>query len=338
MCTGIKITAKNGDIFFGRTMDLNISMFGEDPGLDGNVKITSIPKNTLIDSQLDSWTSKYSIIGVGTKDTPILYDGINEHGLAGDTQVLMEATRSSKAAILEKGNIPILGEEFVTYILTNFKSVAEIRAHYMELTLVDQPYIFQGTPLQFPLHYSFIDRTGEGIVLEPVIDGSFKIYDYLGVMTNSPEYDYHTVNIRNYIGLENESVVEKKINEEITLLPIENGTGYGLLGIPGDYTSPSRFIRSFFYKNLIDEFESAKGFNTLYAIFRPLIIPRGLGREKRTDLMSDYTRFWSGYDLSNCTLVVQTGMGLSFTSKTLDTNETTINYYDIDTEDHLNQL
>lgn len=338
MCTGIKITAKNGDVFFGRTMDLNISMFGEDPGLDGDVKITSIPKNSVIDSQLDKWTANYSVIGIGTKNTPILYDGINEHGLVGDTQVLMEATRSSKESILEKGQTPILGEEFVTYILTNFKSVEDIRTHYTEFSIVDQPYIFHDVPLQFPLHYSFIDRTGKGIVLEPVLDGSFKIYDYLGVMTNSPEYDYHTVNIRNYIGLENESAVEKKINKEITLQPIENGVGYGLLGIPGDYTSPSRFIRSFFYKNMIDEFEAAKGFNTLYAIFRPLIIPRGLGREKRHDTMSDYTRFWSGYDLTNCRLIVQTGIGLSFTSKTLDITETAISYADIDTTDHLNQL
>ena len=338
MCTGIKITAKNGDVFFGRTMDLNISMFGEDPGLDGQVKITFIPKNIEINSQLDAWTTNYSVMGIGSKDTLILYDGINEHGLVGDTQVLMEATRASKATILKNGNTPVLGEEFVTYILTNFKSVKEIRTHFSKLTLVDQPYIFNGHPLQFPLHYSFIDRTGEGIVLEPVLDGSFKIYDYLGVMTNSPEYDYHTTNIRNYIGLENKSAVTKKINEEITLQPIENGVGYGLLGIPGDYTSPSRFVRSFFYKNLVDEFDSAKGFNTLYSIFRPLIIPRGLGREKVMDSISDYTRFWSGYNLSSCTLVVQSGLGLSFTSKTLDATETTITYYDIDTEDHLNQL
>lgn len=337
MCTGIKITAKNGDIFFGRTMDLNISMFGENPGLDLQVKITSIPKNILIDSQLDKWTSSYSVIGIGTNDTPILYDGINEHGLIGDMQVLVEANSSSKEAILEKGNLPILAEEFVTYVLTTFKSVEEIRAHYTQFTIVDQPYMYQGVPLQFPLHYSFIDRTGAGIVLEPVVDGSFKIYDYLGVMTNSPEYDYHTVNVRNYIGLENENGVEKKVNDEITLHPIENGVGYGLFGIPGDYTSPSRFIRSFFYRNMIDEFESARGFNALYSVFRPLIIPKGLGRAQKADTISDYTRFWSGYDLSNCTLIVQSGSGLSFTSKTLDTTETAINYYDIDTKDHLNQ-
>ena len=335
MCTNIKLRATNKDIFFGRTMDLNMSMFGEDSGIDLNVKIVSIPQGVTIESQLQPWTSKYAVLGVCTKDTTILYDGINEHGLTGDCQVLVEATRSKTAEIEALDKIPVIGEEFVTYVLTNFKNVEEIRANYLKFMLTDQPYMYEGNNLQFPLHYTFIDETGDGIVLEPVLAGGFKLYDYIDVMTNSPEYDYHTVNIRNYIGLENNGVSEKMINKEITLQPIENGTGYGLLGIPGDYTSPSRFVRSFYYKNMVDAFDTEKGINTLYSLFRPLIVPRGLEHAKKDEQITDYTRYWSGYDMTKRIVYVQTGEGLAITAKIMDKSLTSITYNDIQLDNHV---
>lgn len=334
MCTNITLTSTNNDLFFGRTMDLNMSMFGEDPGTDLNVTLVSIPKSISISSQLKPWESKYSVLGIGTKDTTLLYDGINEHGLTGDCQVLVEATASPTLEIEAKGKTPVMGNEFVTFILTNFKSVQEIRNSYSEYMLTDQPYFYNDAPLQFPLHYTFIDTTGDGIVLEPVVSGGFKLYDYVDVMTNSPEYNYHTVNIRNYIGLENTGVSRKKINNT-TLQPIENGTGYGLLGIPGDYTSPSRFIRSFYYKNMLDAFDSEQGLNTLYSIFRPLIIPRGLEHATKEDKITDYTRYWSGYDLTNRTVYIQTGEGLAITSKVLNNSITEITYSDIKIDNYI---
>lgn len=334
MCTNITLTSASKDIFFGRTMDLNMSMFGEDSGIDLNVTLVSIPKNITIHSQFKPWQSKYSVLGVCTKDTTLLYDGINEHGLTGDCQVLVEATTSSTLEIESKGKTPLMGNEFVTFVLTNFKNVQEIRNSYSQFMLTDQDFIYEGAPLQFPLHYTFIDITGDGVVLEPVVSGGFKLYDYIDVMTNSPEYDYHTVNIRNYIGLENIGVSKKTINN-ITFQPIENGTGYGLLGIPGDYTSPSRFIRSFYYKNMLDTFESEKGINTLYSIFRPLIIPRGLEHANKEDKITDYTRYWSGYDLTNRAVYIQTGEGLAITSKTLDNSLKEITYTDIKIDDYI---
>lgn len=334
MCTNITLTSKNNDIFFGRTMDLNMSMFGEDVGIDLDVTLVNIPKNVTINSQLKPWKSKYSVLGICTKDTAVLYDGINECGLIGDCQVLVEATNSPTSEIEAKGKIPVMSLEFVTFILTNFKDIKEIRDSYSEFMLTDQSFLYKNTHLQFPLHYTFIDATGDGVVLEPVVSGGFKLYDYIDVMTNSPEYDYHTVNIRNYIGLEKIGVTKKTINN-IVLQPIENGTGYGLLGIPGDYTSPSRFIRSFYYKNMLDEFESEKGINTLYSIFRPLIIPRGLEHANKGDKITDYTRYWSGYDLTNRIVYIQTGEGLAITSKALDNSVTQITYTDIKLDDYI---
>ncbi|MGX6970373.1 linear amide C-N hydrolase [Vagococcus bubulae] len=330
MCTNIKLSAKNGDIFFGRTMDLDISMFGEDSGLDLDITLATVPKNINIASQVSPWTSKYTVLGVMTKYTTVMYDGINEHGLTGDMQVLVEATTKNTQDILNENKKPLLTEEFVLYILSNFKTVSEIKEHYQEFVLADEPFVYKKQNLHFPLHYTFVDTTGKGIVLEPVLNGGFKIYDYVDVMTNSPEYSYHTTNIRHYINLSDiDHPTHRVMKNNVDIEPIEHGTGYGLFGMPGDYTSPSRFIRSFYLRNMIDEFDSNDGLNRLYSIFRPLIVPRGLEHKKAEMTITDYTRYWSGYDVAKQTAYVQTGEGLAITAKTLDSNLTDITYHAI---------
>lgn len=326
MCTNMTITSKEGSLFFGRTMDLNQKMFRTN---EDAVKIMNIPKKAKIDSRYHSWTSKYAVLGVGIEDTAVLFDGVNEHGLTGDCQILMEATWEKKSKIQQEEKTALYGEEFITYILTNFKTVDAIRAEYESFIMIDEPYAFRGEAFQFPLHFCFIDETGEGIVLEPVKSGGFKLYEYIDVMTNSPEYSYHTTNIRHYLHFRNVNAKPRTINDSTTLTPIENGTGYGLVGMPGDYTSPSRFIRAFYLKNMIEEFSEEDGINALYALFRPFIIPKGLELNSLEDSSGDYTQYWSGYDLKNRTLYVQTGEGLTFTSKQMQLNATKITYNDI---------
>lgn len=336
MCTNIKLTAKNGDIFFGRTMDLDISMFGEDQGLDLDITLATVPKNVEIASQIAPWTSKYAVLGTMTKDTTAMYDGINEHGLTGDMQVLVEATTKNTQDIINEGKTPLLTEEFVLYILSNFKSVAEIKEHYKEFALANEPFIYKGQNLHFPLHYTFIDTTGDGVVLEAVLDGSFKLYDYIDVMTNSPEYSYHTTNIRHYINLSDiDHPTNRVMKDSVNIQPIEHGTGYGLFGLPGDYTSPSRFIRSFYLKNMIDDFESKEGLNKLYGVFRSIIVPRGLEHKKAEASITDYTRYWSGYDVSKKIAYIQSGEGLAITGKELDTTLTDITYHDVHLDDNV---
>lgn len=328
MCTGIKLVSKEGNVFWGRTMDLNISMFGQGANLPS--VFVSLPSNIKIEAQSSTWTSKYAVMGVGLAGTPVVYDGINEHGLAGDLQVLMECTHKKEAEFAGTNLEPFIAEEFVSFILTNYKSVAEIRENYQKYAIVDKPFMFHGTPLMFPVHYSFIDSTGDGIVLEPVDNGEFKVYDFMGIMTNSPEYNYHTTNIRNYVGLDTVAKKEKKFTEDSTPLnPIESGTGYGFWGLPGDFTSPSRFVRSFYISNYLGEFPKEDGINELYTAFRSVYIPEGLERTTLQDATTDYTRYWSGYDFDNLEVYVQTGKGLVFSKKTLDKSLKEITYDDI---------
>ena len=337
MCTSITVTSDKNRVFYGRTMDLALGMFGEDPGIPTSV--ITIPKGYNMESQYQPWKTKYSVMGIGGKGGNCLYDGVNEAGLAGDLQVLMECSRASEGELAERNLIGLMGEEFVSFVLSNFKSVAEIKENIGKYALIDKQYELEGQKFQVPAHYTFVDESGAGVVLEPTSNGAFKVYDSMGVMTNSPEYDWHLTNIRNYISLDKWDFKKpKKIGEKLTLEPIEAGTGYGMFGLPGDYTSPSRFVRATMISNCLDPFSDNAGINQLYSAFRTVIIPRGLERANQEDPMSDLTRYWSGYDLNERRVYVQTCNGIGFSTIKLDVNQKEISYKDIDTSDYAKEI
>ncbi|EPH69585.1 linear amide C-N hydrolase, choloylglycine hydrolase family protein [Enterococcus faecalis 02-MB-P-10] len=339
MCTGVSIISNEGHIFYGRTMDLAAGMFGEDSEQQIPMGIIEFPVDYVITGQLEEWKVKYPTMGMGALDSIVLCDGINSEGLVGDIQVLMEDTRASQQELDKQGLEPVIAEEFLTYILTKFSSVKQLRDSYQSYGLIDIPLKYKGIDMQVPLHYTFVDSTGDGIVLEPTNEGALVLYDSIGVVTNSPKYDFHTTNIRNYIGLDNYDPTQPKIvKNNYTIQPIESGTGYGMFGLPGDYTSPSRFVRAFALANAIDDFSSENGINTLYSIFRSVIIPRGLEHASKALTLTDYTRYWSGYDLNERKMYVQTGNGLAFTSKKIDTELVSINYQKVATSNDVHVI
>ena len=344
MCTGIRIKSKTGDYFWGRTMDLSFPMFGDDTGMPASlnnlVVVTTVPAGVEVASEATPWTSKYTAIGMGVKNTPVLFDGINEKGLAGDTQVLMEADYGSAADIAARKQTALLAEEFVTFILTQYSTVAEIKADYAKFALVNGPYKALGQSISMTLHFSFVDPTGDGIVLEPVNDGAFKMYDFIGVMTNSPEYDWHLINVRNYIHLTNiDPTGPATLPTGYKLEPIEGGTGFGMFGLPGDYTAPSRMVRALNLSSYLRPFDSAEGIDQLYAAFRTVIIPPGLEHSGDNNPMSDYSQYWVGYDLTNQTLYIQSAVGLAISSKKLDAGAAKeITYQEVDLTDNVKVL
>lgn len=327
MCTGIKIQAKTGEVFWGRTMDVDIPLFPDESGKYIPCAIVTIPANSTYHSQYKPWVGKYTIMGVGIEESTILFDGVNEYGLAGDLQVLKECGWGELDDIEKKGKTAIMSEELVAYMLSMYKTVDEIRQNITSFMLLNQKFNFANTAFHFPVHFSFVDGTGDGIVIESLEDGSLVTFDYLDVMTNSPRYDYHEVNIRNYIGMNDVDLSNDKVlSNGLKISPIEGGTGYGLYGIPGDYTSPSRFVRAFCFSSSLNAFDKASGLNELYSAFRTVIIPSGLERNDKDPSVSDYSRYWVGYDLNEKKLVVQTGKGLAFTKKALDSTSTGITY------------
>ncbi|MGO2476614.1 MAG: linear amide C-N hydrolase [Lacticaseibacillus paracasei] len=338
MCSSMTIKSLQGDIFWGRTMDYNTSFFHESPvgGVPG--KIVSLPGNKALPTQSAKWITKYAAVGVGIDQSTALFDGVNSEGLAGDLQVLVECSWASADSLKQRGLKAIKGEEFVTLALTTCKNVDEVRALAGEYGLLDEPYEFGGQGVKIPLHYTFVDPSGKGIVVEPTDHGAFKLYDSIGAMTNSPEYGWHETNLRNYVSLNDNNYPKGSELGDYHIEPIELGTGYGMFGLPGDYTSPSRFLRAMFVSRNLDPFNSKDGIRVLYNALKTVLIPQGLGRDPQHQVLTDYTQYWSGYDLTKKTIFVQDSDTLTMTTKTLDPTITDVTYEDLAKTEQFNQL
>lgn len=309
MCTAITIKSKQGDYFFGRTLDFLNDVFDDEN--DFKAVAAVYPKGCQLDGQLESWENQYAFGGNGINNTIGLYDGVNEAGLAGELNALNECTWEELDQIRAENKQPVIGEELISYMLSHFKSVAEVREAAKDLVLakVDfAPLVNNKLFKRVPLHYIFVDPTGDSVVLEPLENGHLKAFKSLGVMTNSPTYDWHVTNLRNYVNLQGfnagNTQLDATVNGSDHLLE-QIGFGSGLLGIPGDYTSTSRFVRAAFLSRYIDDFDSRQGVDVLYSAFTSVMVPKGVERADENALWGDSTQYWSGYDLKNHTFYVK---------------------------------
>jgi len=149
------------------------------------------------------------------------------------------------------------------------------------------------------VHYIVSDSSGKNIVIE-FVGGKLNVYDApLGVITNSPTFDWQMTNLRNYVNFSMTNAVPVKLGA-VTLKPF--GQGSGMLGIPGDFTPPSRFVRAVAYSQSV--FRSKTGDDAVLEAFHILNnfdIPKGAAREHEKDehgnTLADYTIWTAASDL-----------------------------------------
>lgn len=149
-------------------------------------------------------------------------------------------------------------------MLTQFATVEEVREGLEKVRVVPVPeQVLGGIPA--PIHLMVVDQTGKAIVIE-FLNGELNLFDNpLSVLTNSPSFDWHMTNLRNYINLSAVSIPTKKI-EDLNFAPIGGGSGF--LGIPSDFTPPSRFVRAVAYTQTARK--TKDGQETVYEVFRIL--------------------------------------------------------------------
>jgi choloylglycine hydrolase len=149
------------------------------------------------------------------------------------------------------------------------------------------------------VHYVVHDATGKSIVLE-YPEGRLNFHDNpLGIMSNSPTFDWHMTNLRNYVNFSLMNVPPVQLGS-VNLLPF--GQGSGMLGLPGDFTPPSRFVRAAAFSQSV--LPSQTGNETVLEVFHILNafdIPKGGAREHEKDehgnVLADYTIWTSANDL-----------------------------------------
>ncbi|MBX9599106.1 MAG: linear amide C-N hydrolase [Burkholderiales bacterium] len=295
-CTAINIQAKDGTVIAGRTMEWAYNM---------KWIMLFYPKNsTYYLSAPDSNTnpkvkmnSKYAVLAIGSQlTTDALVEGQNSAGVAVSGNFFPEFSQYQTVSKSDKHYVSVI--EFTRFLLSNYGSVAEAKANLPQYK-VWLPNL-TSSPAQATMHFMISDKTGADIVIE-FVGGQMKIYDKTpGVLTNSPTYDWQLTNIRNYINLTNEAVGERAIT---TLGDITNvSQGGGGIGLPGDYMSPSRFVRAIFLKNYSDKpANEQEAISLTTHILDTVDIPKGAVSSKDADgtIYSDTTQWVAIKDLSN---------------------------------------
>ncbi len=245
-CTGISLKTQDGSLVQGRTIE-----YGEG-NLNGRIvispkgrKFTSITPDGKMNGL--KWTAKYGFVGATVVIDQFIGEGINEKGL--NAGLFYFPHYGSLAKYQSNDSKTSLADmELVNWILSNFETVDQVKEEIKKIKIVNVAVTEKGEPLP-TAHWRVGDSKGNNIVIEIVNNGEVNIYDNkIGVISNSPDYPWHIKNLNNYINLYTGNAEPFEYNGQKIF---SFGAGTGALGLPGDVTPPSRFIRAFFYVNSV---------------------------------------------------------------------------------------
>lgn len=262
-CTGITLTSKDGANIVARTVEWSSNESPSDYLIvpQGFEKQSMLPDGTRTGMK---YTAFYGYVGLASEDYVI--EGLNEAGLSAGLFYFPKYGSYPKYDPNAK-DITISDTEFVAWILGNFETVDDVIAALNLVRVVSTDARAEN------LHWRVADKYGRQIVIE-YVDGLPMVYENkLGVLTNAPGYPWHITNLNNYINLQPGTVAPHKLGD-ITLESI--GHGSGLLGLPGDFTPPSRFVRVAMYQTSAPILDSAEQTITqAFTILEAMTIPIG---------------------------------------------------------------
>ncbi len=231
MCTAITYNTKNH--YFGRNFDLEYSY---------NETITITPRNYPFKfRKVDDIENHYALIGMAyvEDDYPLYYDAINEKGLG---MAGLNFPGNADYKDLENNKDNIASFEFIPWVLSQCSNISEVKKLLKNINISN--INFSDNLPASPLHWIISDNNNS-ITVESVKDG-LKIYDNpVGVLTNNPTFDIQMFNLNNYMNLS----IEQPNNNFSKKLNLNNySRGMGALGLPGDLSSASRFVKATFTK------------------------------------------------------------------------------------------
>ena len=302
MCTAI--CYRKNSSYFGRNLDI-------ERGYGEGVVIT--PRRYEFKFRCEKpIKSHYAIIGMATvvNGFPLYYDATNEKGLS---MAGLSFPESAVYRQFEDGKDNVTPFELIPWVLSQCSHIGEARALLEKNNLVSICFSEQ-LPLS-PLHWIISDKK-HSIVAEPLKDG-LKIYDNpFEILTNNPPFEYHFTNVSNYMGLSTghaSSRFEKSI-------PVKNYShGMGALGLPGDYSSPSRFIRALFVKeNSVSECTEKSNVNQFFHILNSVAMPRGCVQTAR------------GFEYTHYSSCCNVDRGIYYYTTYNNIEVTSVNMYDAD--------
>jgi choloylglycine hydrolase len=292
-CTGIVLKSKEGIAITGRTLDFSKEIHSS---------LIAIPKGYRYVGTTPGgkggaeWESKYNIVGMSALGYPQFVEGLNERGLAVGVFYFSGYAGYSDFDPSHKEDY-LASWEYGTWLLSNFATVEEVKENAGKVKIAKTALPEWGEII--PLHYFVRDAEGNNLTLE-YIDGTLHVHDNpIGILTNSPDFPWHIVNLQNYVNLSAVNVPQVKLSG---LTVGAEGSGSGLLGLPGDFTPPSRFIRATAFTQTALPVEQAEnGATQAFHILNSFDIPKGTVYRPTPDGKDqyNYTQWISATDMGN---------------------------------------
>lgn len=238
-CTNIMVESKDNAVIIGRTLEFGPSLKSE---LVTSPKGQTFSNTTPEGKESLSWQGKYGFVYLNFFGQDHTIDGMNDQGLSIGLLYLPGYTDYPKVSDAElKNAIPYF--QLGDWVLSQFKTTEEAKAALENLTVFGQALEIDGKSHTFPIHFVINDASGKSIVIE-FNKGEKQIYDNpLGILTNSPTFDWQLNNLKNYANLTPygiKPIIVDGFNYSST------GQGSGMVGLPGDTTPPSRFVKMSF--------------------------------------------------------------------------------------------
>ena len=270
MCTSFLLKGSDGGAVYGRSMEFGIPLNSQLMISPKGYQFQGIGVDGKSGTGLN-WTSKYAVTGMNIFGLPTYVDGMNEKGLVGG---LLNAPFTAQYQDVSQADSvnSISSSQILLFALTNFATVDEVKAGFEKIFVncsTVPEYKNQTAPVRVPLH----DAKGNSIVIE-YIKGKLVITDNpTHVCTNDPVLSEQFTNIGNYANLTNIEQKPLVINGTTYQSP---SSGNGMHGLPGDYLSPSRFIRALFLsKSVPTSYSTEKMVNAAWHIIGSFDIPPG---------------------------------------------------------------
>ena len=256
-CTGISLTAQNGSHVVARTVE-----WAATPMQCGYVVAPRGHKHqsyTPTGANGLKYDAVYGYVGIYTEYEPFVVEGVNEAGLSAG--LFFFPDYGDYAPYNSADNYKTLCDmQFVSWVLSQFSSIDQVKEGLGKIDLVTLNHKIGA------VHWRIAEPNGRMVVLE-VVNGVPNFYENtLGVLTNAPGFPWHMTNLNNYVNLEPGSAPDNTIKPGITLKAL--GHGSGMLGLPGDFTAPSRFVRATFFQTTSPTWET--GFETIVQAFHIL--------------------------------------------------------------------
>lgn len=254
-CTGISLTAKDGSYIQARTIEW----------AQGQLKseYVVIPQG----EQLQSYTptgmnglkfvARHGVVGLTVVEKEFIAEGINEKGLSAGL-FFFPRFGSYTPYNSQYDNVTLADMQVVQWILTQFSTIDELKQNIDNVKIV-------GLVDKAVVHWRIGEPSGRQVVME-IVGGNVSFFENtVGVLTNAPGFEWHLANLDNYVNLRPGSAENLTLGKA-TIQPI--GGSSAMLGLPGDFTPPSRFVRAAFFRNTAPQ--RANGHDTMLQAFHIL--------------------------------------------------------------------